>query len=71
MEEADNEQSKLANGLKDIDKGVEPVKKYIFEATKDFFIWARKSVLNNFKSRIFSIKDNFPTPAPEPAPEPA
>ena len=30
MEEADNEQSKLANGLKDIDKGVEPVKKYLF-----------------------------------------
>ena len=35
------------------------------------FLKAGEKVLNNFKSRIFPIKDKIPTPEYEPVPEPA
>ena len=51
------------------------MKKRPFLNNVGLFLSAREKVLNNFKSRIFSIKDKIPTsqhePTPETTPEPA
>ena len=53
-----------------IDKSIE-VEKGSFLTNVGLFLSAREKVLNDFKSRIFPMKDKIPTPASEPAPESA
>ena len=60
--------------MKDIDKGVKPVRKTYFVDNVELFLGAREKVLINFKNKIFQTKDKILipdcVPAPEPAPEP-
>ena len=69
--EADNEQSKLVNELKNVDKGIKQVKKRYFLNSLGLIPGAREKILNNFKSRIFPVKNLDEIPTPEQAPEPA
>ena len=73
LEEPDNEQSKLVNELNGIDRRVKPAEKISSLKNVGLFLGARKNVHNDFKSRIFPIKNldkiTTPDPAPESAPE--
>ena len=75
LEDADNGQSNFATELMNLGKGKKktPEKKF-FLNNLELFVSAREKVLNNFKSRLFSMKklDKFSTPAlvPESAREP-
>ena len=60
--------------MKDIDKGVKPVRKTYFVDNVGLFLGAREKVLISFKNKIFQTKDKILipdcAPAPEPTPEP-
>ena len=49
LKDADEEQGKLVNILKSVDEGLKIVKNI------GLFVSEREKVLNNFKSKIFSI----------------
>lgn len=51
----------ILNELKRIDEGVKLVKKRYFLNNIELFLSARERVFNNFKGRIFGIKDKIPT----------
>ena len=53
---ADDEQTKFANKLRNIDKGIKPVEKKLFISNIGLFFTAREKVHNNFKNRLFQIK---------------
>ena len=56
LKDADDEQSKFANKLKSIDKGIKSIVKKLFLINIGLFFTARQNVLNNFKNRLFPIK---------------
>ena len=51
--DADNEQSKLANELKSIEKGIKPAAKTSFLSNIGLFLSTREKVINNFISEYF------------------
>ena len=63
LEDADDEQSDFAAKLKNLDKVKKTVEKRPFLNNLGLFFSAREKVLNNFKSRLFSIKnlEKYPT----------
>ena len=69
FERADNEQGRVVNALKGIDKGVKPVEKRSFLNNIGLSLCAREKSIDNFKSRIFPIKYKTPTPEHESATE--
>ena len=81
MKDIYNKQSTFAAALKNFYKGVKTIEKKFFLNNWGFFLSAREKVLNNFESRLFSIKNLGKTsthepkfesafqPAPEPTPE--
>ena len=58
----DDEQSKFTNRLKNIDKGIKSVEKKLFLSNIGLFFTAREKVHNNFKNRLFPIKNTEPEP---------
>ena len=52
-------------------KGKRPVKKRCFLKNAEVFLSVREKILNNFKTKIFSIKNSNQIPTLEPALEPA
>ena len=67
---ADNEQNNLTNILKNTDKGIKSVEKELFLSNIGLFYTARGKVLNNFKNRLFQIKNPEIKPEQEPESEP-
>ena len=63
LEDADDEQSDFAAKLMNLDKVKKTVEKRPFLNNLRLFFSAREKVLNNFKSRLFSIKnlEKYPT----------
>ena len=53
LKDADDEQSKLANELKSIEKGIKPAEKNSFLSNIGLFLSTREKVLNNFISEYF------------------
>ena len=53
LEDADNKQSNFDNELNNFDKSI----KNLFLSNLRLFFGAREKVLNNFKSRLFPIKN--------------
>ena len=62
--------NKLIIELKALDEGVKTDEKRSSLNNIGIFLDAGEKVLNDFKIRIFSIKDKIPTPECEPTPEP-
>ena len=57
VKDTDEEQSNLISILKDINSGVKPVEKRSFLNNIGLFLIAREKILNNFRSKIFRIKN--------------
>ena len=53
LKDADEEQNKLFNYSKDIDKGRKPVEKRSFLNKVGLFLSAREKIINNFKNKNF------------------
>ena len=53
LKNVDDEQSKFANKLKNIDKGIKSVGKKLFLSNIGLFFTAREKVINKFKKRLF------------------
>ena len=78
FEDADKEKSNFVNKLIDMSQGKIPLEKRYFLNNFGLFLRAREKTLNNFKSKVFPIRnlDKIPTlepthdPAPELIPEP-
>ena len=64
LKEADEEQSNLGKGQKEITKK-------IFLTNLELLFSARENVLNNLESRLFPMKELDKIPTREPTPEPA
>ena len=71
LKDGDEEQIQLVNELKGMGKGKRPVKKRCFFKNAESFLSVREKILNNFKSKIFSIKNSNQIPTLDPALEPA
>ena len=69
LKDVDDEQIKFAKKSKNIDKSMKPVKKKLFISNTGLFFTAREKVLNNFKNRLFPIRDLEPEPEPESEPK--
>ena len=54
--DADDEQSKFANNLRNIDKGLKSVEKIVFLNNIGLYLTAREKVLNKFKKRLLLQK---------------
>ena len=67
LKDGDEEQIQLVNELKGMGKGKRPVKKRCFLKNAELFLSVREKILNNFKSKIFSIKNSSQIPTLEPA----
>ena len=70
LKDADDEQSNFAAKLKNLDKSKETIKKNFFKNYLGLLFSAREKVVNNFKSRLFPIKNLDKVPTREPTPEP-
>ena len=70
-EKADNKQSNFANELKNFEKGRKTLEKMYFLNNLGLLFSARKKILDNFKSRLFPIKNLNKIPTSEPTPEKA
>ena len=70
-EKADNKQSNFANELKNFEKGRKTLEKMYFLNNFGLLFSARKKILDNFKSRLFPIKNLNKIPTREPTPEKA
>ena len=67
---ADEEQSKLFNVLKDLNRGVKPVeKRAVINNIRLFLTEKEKKYLNSFRTKIFPIKYTRPEQALNPTPE--
>ena len=69
LKDADNEQSKFANNLKNIDKGINSIEKKLFPSNIRLFFTAREKFLNSIKNRLFPIKNLELKPEQELEPE--
>ena len=66
LEDADDEHIQLTNELKDIGKGKKPSEKRSSLKNAGLLISAIEKILNNFKGKLFPIKNREPVPEPEP-----
>ena len=57
LKDADEEQSKLASILKDLNRDVKPIEKISFLYNIGFFLSEREKIVNNFRSKKFSVKN--------------
>ena len=70
LKHADEEQSKLFNVLKDLNRGVKPVeKRAVINNIRLFLTEKEKKYLNSFRTKIFPIKYTRPEQALNPTPE--
>ena len=65
----DIKQSNFADELKNFEKGTKTLEKKSFLNNLGLLFSAREKVLNNFKNRLFPIKNLDKIPAREPTPE--
>ena len=57
LKDTDNEQNNFANKLENIDKGIKSEEKKLFLRKIRLFFTVREKVLNNFKNRLFLVKN--------------
>ena len=70
LEDADDKQSTSAAKLNNLSKGNKTIEKEFFWNNSGLWFSVRENVLNNFKSKLFLIKNLYKIPAPKVATEP-